>query len=491
MDRREFLKLVALLSANSVFCSCNSCTSSTPRYVRPAKLTQPGEKLLLTNATIIDVLNGTVKEKYQILVQGGKILDLLPWNDEALISADRELNVGGAYVTPGLINAHCHMTIPCSVVTGLDYFMSWRRQVERNAEECIKHGVTTVRDMLAFPGLLCGLKEKIAKEEIAGPRIISSYALDVKGGYGDNMPFIQSQQVRNPEEGPEGVRTAIDKGADLIKIFQQPVSLVLPEKELQLMDVATIRAICEEAERRGKIVAMHHWEIAGFDKGLAGGVSSFEHMATDGHLTEERIKGFLDSGAYIVPTVTVGLALAYETHGDSSWGKGLLAKLVEERSRLFPGMAHEYLETDIAEGLLKAFENYSDPDYFESRHLLPTVNAPWFAGRVGPYVDNIKGLYEAGVPMGCGNDGGIYFVFPGAMGLEMYLLEVIGIKPADSLRMATVENARLLGMENELGTIEEGKTADLAVFEKNPLETARNMFNPILVFRGGRLVYRA
>jgi hypothetical protein len=62
MDRRDFLKLVAPLSANSAICSCNSCASSTPLYVRPAKLTQPGEKLLLTNATIIDLFNGTLME---------------------------------------------------------------------------------------------------------------------------------------------------------------------------------------------------------------------------------------------------------------------------------------------------------------------------------------------------------------------------------------------------------------------------------------------
>jgi len=338
MDRREFLKLMALLSTAPAM---GSCTSLTPRHVRPAKLTQPGEKLLLTNARVIDVLNGTLKEECQILVQGGKILDLFPGNGQALVSADRELNLGGAYVTPGLINAHCHMTIPCSMARGLDFILSWRRQVERNAEECIKHGVTTVRDMLGFPGLLGGLKEKSANEEIAGPRIISPYAMDVKGGYGDIMPFVQMEQANNPEEGQAGVKTAMDKGADFIKIFQQPVSLILPEKELQVMDIPTIRAICEEADRCGMTVALHHCEISGFDKGLAGGVSSFEHMPTDGFLTEEQIKKILDSNACIVPTATAGFALAFETLGDSSWGKGLLAQIVEERNILLPKMAGE------------------------------------------------------------------------------------------------------------------------------------------------------
>ncbi len=56
--------------------------------------------------------------------------------------------------------------------------------------------------------------------------------------------------------------------------------------------------------------------------------------------------------------------------------------------------------------------------------------------------------------------------------------------------MATINNARLLGMEKEIGSIEVGKIADIAVFEKNPLETTCNLFNPTMVFQGGRLVYK-
>ncbi len=492
MDRRQFLKYTALFTAGA---TAGSCTNVTSRYCLPQNLTQPHDKLLVTNASIIDVNKGGVMEERHILIQNGKIAALLHDKNETDVTPDRQLDLGGAFVTPGLINAHCHMTLPCSVALGVGFFMALKRQIERNAEECMKHGVTTVRDMFALSDWLDELKDKIARGEVVGPRIISCCGLDVNNGYLDSMAFFKNErflkQVNGPEQGRIAVKMSIDQGADFIKIAQQPVMLILPSKELVMMDVATIRAICEEADRHGKIVAMHHSEVLGFEKALKGGVTSFEHMTSDVLLTEKKIQAFIDTGACIVPTATVGFAMSFEIHGDHTWGKGFLKQIVEERSKLLPEMISQYLEPELIKGTLKSFRSYSNPDYYESRHLLPIVNAPWFAGRTDPYIENIRALYRAGATMGCGNDGGIPFAFPGAMGLEMYLLEEGGLATSDILKMATANNAKLLGMEEEIGTIDAGKIADIAVFKENPLKTLRNTFNPIMVFKEGRVVYKA
>ncbi len=492
MDRRQFLKFTALLTAGA---TASSCTNLTSRYCLPQKLTQPHDKLLLTNASIIDVIKGNVMEERHILIQNGKIASLQKDIKDTGITPDRQVDLGGAFVTPGLINAHCHMTLPCSAALGVGFFMALNRQIERNAEECIKHGVTTVRDMFALSDWLDELKDKIAYGEVVGPRIISSCGLEVRNGYLESMAFFKNErflkQVNDPNQGRNAVKLSVDQGADFIKIAQQPVKLILPSKELALMDVAIIRAICEEADGHGKIVAMHHSDVLGFDKALKGRVTSFEHMSSDALLTDKQIQIFIDADATIVPTITVGFALSFEIYGDHTWGKGFLKQIVEERSKLLPDMVSEYLEPELIKGTMKSFRNYSNPDFYESRHLLPIVNAPWFAGRADPFVENIKALYKAGAPMGCGNDGGIPFAFPGAMGLEMYMLEEAGLNTSDILRMATANNAKLLGMEEEIGTIDAGKIADIAVFKENPLKTLRHTFNPIMVFKEGRVVYKA
>ena len=92
---------------------------------------------------------------------------------------------------------------------------------------------------------------------------------------------------------------------------------------------------------------------------------------------------------------------------------------------------------------------------------------------------------------GCGNDGGISFVPPGAIGFEMVLLEKQGFNPAHVLKMATLNNAKILGVEKDIGIIENGKLADLAIFSKNPIETLENIQNPKMVFKNGQLVYNS
>ena len=77
------------------------------------------------------------------------------------------------------------------------------------------------------------------------------------------------------------------------------------------------------------------------------------------------------------------------------------------------------------------------------------------------------------------------------MGLEFVLLEMAGFAPPDILRMATINNARVLGLDDRIGTIEAGKIADLVVFERNPLAAARNASHPLMVFMEGRLVFSA
>ena len=491
MDRREFLTYTGWLIVGS---SVGSCANLSPRYVPPDKWTRPEETLLLNNVSVIDVERGRVRDERGILLQHGRIAALIREEQLPRVAADWEVDLGGAYVMPGIINAHCHMTLPGGVGFGPGALMAYMRQLERGAEECIKHGVTTVRDMLTISDWLDDLREKIGRGEIMGPRIVSCCAMDVGGGYGDKMTFLSNpkywKEANNPSEAREAVRAALDEGAEFIKIFQQPEEVVLPGRDLPVMDTETVRAVCDEAACGGKVVALHHTTLSGMQRGLDAGVPCFEHLLRDDHVTDAEILRLLESRATLVPTASASLGLAHNRRGDPYWGKGMLPELVEMRDRIMPGLIREFCEPELVSSSLKYLDKFSDPDSYEKRHILPHPDQRHFTSLLVIGTENGKRYYRAGVNLGCGNDGGIPFAFPGAMALEMTLLEKLGFTPPDILRMATANNARLLGMGDRIGTVEKGKIADLVVFRKNPLETTRNTSHPSMVFKEGRLVFK-
>ena len=366
LDRRQFLRLCATAAAGSAL---GSCVRVSPRYRRPERLTHPEELLVLANASVIDVRGGRVLRGHCILLRRGRILDVFDPNQTETLRPDRQIDLAGAYVLPGLINAHCHMTLPGGIGFGPGFFALY--------------------------------------------------------------------------------------------------------------------------ERRGTIVALHHTTVSGLLKGIEGGVLCFEHMATDGPIPEAALRVLINRHWAVVPTASVAFALAYERRGDPHWGKGFTLRIARERLRVMPELVRQYCEPELVESTLGFFGKLSEPGSFERRHLLPwpdpsTMNA---AADIG--ASNTRALYEAGVSFGVGNDGGVPLIFPGALGLELVLLEEQGIKPADLLRMATYDNARLLGIDTELGTIERGKVADLAVLQENPLETVRHAMAPTMVFQAGELAYRA
>ncbi len=420
MDRREFLFYSGCLLAGSTL---SGCARLTPRYTSPRRWTRPEEKLLLRNASLIDVEKGRVREERHLLLQHGRIASLLTDEGSRRIKADREKDLGGAYVMPGIINAHCHMTLPGGVGFGPRPLMAFKRQLERGAEECIKHGVTTVRDMLALSDWLEDLREKIAQGQVVGPRIVRCCAMDVKDSYGDHMVFLSDsrfwKEVNSPSEAREAVREAVDEGADFIKIFQQPREIVLPGGDLPVMDTETMGAICDEAARYGKTAALHHTTLSGIRKGLEAGVPCFEHLLRDRPVTDDEIQKLKDTRAFLIPTISTPFGLAHNRQGDPYWGKGLLPEIVEMRSRIMPALIREHCEPEFVSSSLKYFKKFSNRESYEKRHLLPHPDQRQFTAALVVGAENGKRYYQAGVTLGCGNDGGVPFAFPGAMDLEM------------------------------------------------------------------------
>jgi imidazolonepropionase-like amidohydrolase len=441
----------------------------------------------LTNASIIDVSDGTVMDRTCIIVAGGKIAELLIKEQAVGVGADRTMDLAGAFLTPGLINAHCHMTLPGAISTRAGLLAAYRRQIERGATECVRHGVTTVRDMMAFAAPMRSLKRKIARGGFVAPRIVNCCALDVRKGYTRMTAMLSDDEFWQPADYPLEAREAIQdahaRGASFIKLFQQTRQLTYPGRKLKVMDERTIRAPCEEAGKLGMPIAMHHTGAEGLERGLAGPVTSLEHMAHDRMLSDDEAAAA--KGRFFVPTASVAFCLAYESADDPNWGRDPLPRMAEERKRIFPDLIREFSEPELVDGTLDLFNKLSNPAYFETKRMIPVPRVKAMTAAATTGRENMMKLRSAGAQFGCGNDGGVPLIFPGALAVEMTLMQESGFSPAEVLRAATLTNAKILGMDDKIGSIAAGKIADLAVFAKNPLEDARNANHPLLVLQNG------
>jgi imidazolonepropionase-like amidohydrolase len=490
--RRDFIKKTALLT--SAF--------SLP-LIGNISFAGSEVDVLLKNVVIIDVKTGKLINDKMILIKDGRIMDIINSNTGQHVNAIKSYDLKGNYIIPGLINAHTHMSMPCSISfvdenVLPDLIPLFYEQSKKNALECVKHGVTTVRDMGAMLDICETLKKNISTKKIPGPRIITSSILDVMGSFMDMAfgllydPFLSYFQYANSiKQAVKSIEDAKKDGMGWIKLYHQTKNMGKPLPEFSIMSNRLAKTVCDEARRRGIPVAQHLTDPTGLTKGLNAGVTTFEHILIDREFTRDEIKQIIDKNISFIPTLTVGYALCFQTKNDPDWSYGNRKWIADERNRLLPGMIDEYLVPEYAAAQQHAFDDCMNPDYFDTFELTDPVklNTDAFIGTLTNGFNNILAIDDAGVKIGCGNDGGMPFLFPGAMGLEMYILNRNGSAPADILKWATINNAEILGLDKDLGSIEKGKIADLAVFEGNPLDSFENTFTASHVFQSGRLVY--
>ncbi len=459
------------------------------------------EKVLLRNAEIIDVTKGKILHNRSLLIVGGKIENIHTAKEAESLGADWLFDLEGMYLIPGLINTHCHTTLMGALALNPGFLASLARQVERNYEECVVHGVTTVRDMGGLPKLIRRFSERIERGELLGPRIFyAGTFITVPGGYPDYFRPLPSRleerwgdfvcYVRTPQEARDAVKRNLENGSSLIKIAFDHRSLLMGQKPIGILDDQQLGALVDEARNNGVKVASHHRFRKGFNRALEFGVESLEHVASDEHLTEEEIERFLKGGHSITPTVSVGFALGSPSRDDPFLEDPLVQLAQTFRRETVRSIFPAFCEPAVYQVVSRSERNWRDPMFCERRHLMFTTDPKIFTEGIVKGRENINRLYRAGALIGCGNDGGVPLIFPGALALEMILLEMCTeMRAADVLRAATINNARILGLEDKLGSVERGKLADLVILSGNPLEKMESLLSPLAVFKEGKLLH--
>lgn len=473
-----------------------------------------GSTLYLKNGQFVDVLNGRCFTGCTgVVIKDGKIASMpgLPGEPEPPENCET-MDLGGRFVIPGLFNTHTHL----QMISGLaGHAELRRRQIEKNLSDCVERGITNIRDAWA-PNLAINREftGRVGSGRIPGPRVQQCVVVCPEGNWcapRRNMMtqmFLPIVDYRLPDSGavtfrPDAsereVRDAVDRaiderGADCVKLYDQDLQFLFYKPGGVMSTDAQAEAAADEARRRGVPVTAHHTRAWMFRRDVKIGVTSLAHLPSDELLTEEDVAGFLAAGCFIEPTLSVSYGMAWSSLGERFRADPDLRALEAYRAETFGGVMESFWLPELAAIYRKNFRNYTNGN-FKFMGLFD-MSAPMLAHTKSPHRgDNFRLLWKnAGERIACGNDATVVFYTQAAIGLELALMRLylerggMPVQPADLLRAATIQSARAMGLDHSFGSIETGKTADLAVLDGNPLEDSRLIGEKAAaVFMGGAL----
>jgi imidazolonepropionase-like amidohydrolase len=357
----------------------------------------------------------------------------------------RLIDLSSRTVLPGLIDTHVHLATD----PGGQY---WREAVEsdewwtlvavRNARTTVRAGFTTVRDLGAPGQVSYALARATSEGVIPGPRIVAAGPpISIIGGHGDVTGFrpevIAALEANNTCTGAEQcaarVRELARAGAQVIKFTATGGVLSQQARGLEAhFTDEEMRAIVTTARSLGLRVAAHAHGARGIEAAARAGVDSIEHGT---FADAASLQAMRRSNSAMVPTL-----MAYT---------GIREGLAQ--NRFTPAVAQKVRET------------------------LALVGRAARAART------------AGVPVVFGTDAGVYEHGRNAQEFPQ-LVELVGMSPAEALASATTAAARLLGLENEVGRIAPGFSADLIAVSGDPLQDMRALERVEFVMVRGRAV---
>ena len=406
------------------------------------------QKTYIQCGTLIDTRNEVMNKEMTIVVEKNKVVEVKKGYQKGDAN-DVVINLKNKYVMPGLIDMHVHIesqTAKDQLQKRIQYSSAdVAFESAKYAKITLMAGFTTVRD-LGGSNVNISLRGAINRGSAIGPRIFTSgKTIATTGGHGDpsnglgpNYTFsneeVMNGVVNSPEEARQAVRQRYQDGADWIKITATGgvLSIAKNGKGPQFQD-DELKALIETAKDYGFKVAAHAHGADGMKRALRAGVTTIEHGS---FLDDECIGLFIEKGAYLVPTIIAG-----KTASDS-------AKI--------PGYYHPFVVKKALETGVMIQEAFAR-------------------------------AYKAGVNICLGTDAGVY---PhGYNAKEFVYMTEAGMPMMKALKAATITNAKVLDMENELGAIEPGKFADIIAVDADPVKDVTTMMNVGFVMKDG-VVYK-
>lgn len=415
-------------------CLCTSAWGQTP-----AKPT-----LVIKAGRLFDARGGRMLTNQAIRIEGDRITEV---GDAAAVVSRapgaRIIDLSSATVLPGLIDCHAHVlanlkdysptkslrtSSPQGVLWGVHNLQIW-----------LDHGFTALRDAgeedLAYGQL--ALRDSINQGLVSGPRMVSAgNFVSVTGGHGDGDPLAPDQALfrrpnlaDNVDEVGVAVRRDLKYGADWIKLMATGgVGDVLSDFNVQELSEEQMAKAVEIAHRARKKVMAHAEGTEGIKAAVRAGVDSIEHGTM---LDEEGADLMAKKGTWLVPTLET-----FQRSAEPGGNPGAEAMSIEKDKAILKFQPAAF-QRALQHHLKIAFGVDDDPDFLDRE-----------------FVALVKG----------------------------------GMKSVEALQAATVNAAELLGLSDQIGSVEAGKYADVIAVNGDPLADIKNMENVVFVMKGGEVV---
>lgn len=392
-----------------------------------------GEIWAVSNATLVDGTGAVPRPATTVIIERGKLVWVGPDEVAPNVPDHQALNVHGACLLPGLVNAHVHLcndgaddlaaqishdTVPIATVRAI-----------ANARASLDHGITTVRDCGAAHGTVIDVAAAIGAGLAEGPRVVAAgRVLTMTGGHGHYMGV----EVDGADAARRAVRRELQLGADFIKTMatggvltkgRHPSQIALCEDELVW--------IVREAHAAGRRVSAHAIGRQGIANALAAGVDSLEHGF---YLDEELFEIAIDRGTFLVPTLVALDGILDENATPPNW---IAEKAMEQRER--------------------------------SREMF-------------------RAAVSSGIRIAAGTDAGTPYNPHTALVTEIVAMARLGMPALAAIQTATLAAAQNLDIDREVGSVEVGKTADLALFDAGAVSDLSRLARPLMVVQAGTVV---
>jgi imidazolonepropionase-like amidohydrolase len=503
VSRRTFIKgSIAALALASI--PDISMASAPHNKILPS--IDYSKEIILKNCMLIDMVRHGVIERGSIKFAHGKIVAL---GQAAFDETNAEvIDIDGAYVLPGLIDGHCHTTASPVFGTTIWQIPKLLREGKRQYNLCIEAGITTVRDMGSFPPLLHGNIKDIEKGTTIGPRIIyCNSIMNIKGSHPDVKPTDVSifAEIVKPLIGlipmnfetMDDLKEALEKnarGASFIKLTVDNKSIFCKTGNIPIYSNEHLRDIFNFAEKNNLPVSCHNHRKWGFDRITRYPINSLEHMIGDAYLSETEIVNMAKRNISIVPTMAIARSFlldeAYASGIPKQFRTDFIMNEIAVRKNYLKNEAQRHFDPELIQSTIDELKYYRTLGW---DHLIEykkyLVNPDLYFGIMLYGPDNLRKMKDAGVLIGCGIDAGMPYTFFGGQYREYELLSRIGFKNEEILRCATINNARILKMDDKIGSLAAGKFADIAVFSENPLQKIEALRKPSMAFKEGRLLH--